>query len=267
MLAWLAWLACGVAHAVDASTWLVDNRAGMRLIAGNPRADARFRAGLEIALVPGWKTYWRYPGDSGVPPRFDFSKSENVKSVAVMWPVPHRHRDESGTTIVYTDDVIFPLRIVAQDPAKPVLLRLKLDYAVCEKLCVPADGEAELLLDGGASSLDAVLTAAEARVPKPAKLGDTAPLAVRAVHREAGGAKPRIVVDVAGPEPVDLFAEGPRPDWALPVPEPVAGAPAGLHRFAFDLDGVPSGVKADGAKLTFTLTSPAGAIEVAAPLD
>ena len=122
--------AAGVAHAADASPWQVDKHAGMRLVAGNPDADARVRAGVEIKLEPGWKTYWRYPGDSGVPPRFDFSKSENVKSVAVMWPAPHRHRDESGTTIVYTDDVIFPLRIVAQDPAKPVLLRLKLDYAL-----------------------------------------------------------------------------------------------------------------------------------------
>ncbi|HLH89255.1 MAG TPA: protein-disulfide reductase DsbD domain-containing protein [Xanthobacteraceae bacterium] len=260
-------LVSGGAHAADASPWQVDKRAGIRLIAGNPHADARFRAGLEIKLEPGWKTYWRYPGDSGVPPRFDFSKSENVRSVAVMWPAPHRHRDESGTTIVYTDDVIFPLRIVAQDAAKPVLLRLKLDYAICEKLCVPADGEAELVLDGGASSLDTALTAAEAQVPKPAKLGDTAPLAVRAVHREAGGAKPRILVDVAGPEPIDLFAEGPTPDWALPVPDPVGGAPAGLHRFALDVDGVPPGAKTDGATLTFTLTSSAGAIEVKAPLD
>jgi DsbC/DsbD-like thiol-disulfide interchange protein len=260
-------LAPCVAHAADASPWQVDKRAGVRMIAGNPHPDARMRAGVEIKLEPGWKTYWRYPGDSGVPPRFDFSKSQNVKSVAVMWPAPHRHRDESGTTIVYTDDVIFPLRIVAQDPAKPVVLRLKLDYALCDKLCVPADGEAELLLDGSASSLDPALTAAEAAVPTRTKLGDTASLAVRAVHRETGGAKPRIVVDVAGPDPIDLFAEGPTPDWALPVPDPVAGAPAGLHRFAFDIDGVPPGVKAEGATLTLTLTSPAGAIEVTAPLD
>jgi DsbC/DsbD-like thiol-disulfide interchange protein len=261
-------LASGVAHAADASSWEVDTRSGVRLIAGNRHAgDTQLRAGVEIKLMPGWKTYWRYPGDSGVPPRFDLSKSQNVKAVTILWPAPHRARDESGTTIVYTDDVIFPLRIVAQDPAKPVRLDLKLEYAVCEKLCVPAEGVAELLLDGGASSLDATLTAAEALVPKRAKLGDTAPLAVRAVRREAGGAKPRIVVDVAGPEPVDLFAEGPTPDWALPVPDPVAGAPAGLHRFAFDIDGVPPGVKADGATLTFTLTSPVGAIEVTAPLD
>jgi DsbC/DsbD-like thiol-disulfide interchange protein len=258
-----AWLT--PARALE-SPWVMGEQVDARLLADHG-ANAPVRAGVEIKLKAGWKTYWRYPGDSGVPPRFDFTGSQNLKSVTIMWPAPHRHHDESGTTIVYTDDVIFPLHVVAQDPGKPVDLRLKLDYAICENLCVPADGEVELRLDGAPSTLDATLTAGEALVPKRAKLGDTAPLAVRAVRRETGGAKPRIVVDVAGPEPVDLFAEGPTPDWALPVPDAVAGAPAGLHRFAFDVDGVPPGVKADGATLTLTLTSPAGAIEVTAPLD
>ena len=261
-------LASGVAHAADASPWQVDTRAGVRLIAGNPHAgDAWLRAGVEIKLMPGWKTYWRYPGDSGVPPRFDFSTSENVKSIAVLWPAPHRLRDESGITIVYTDGVIFPLRIVAQDAAKPVLLRLKLDYAICQKLCVPADAQAELLLDGAPSSHDAALAESEAKVPKPAKLGDAGPVSVRAVRRDASGPKPGIIVDVAGPAPVDLLAEGPTPDWALPLPDPVPGAPAGQQRFAFVIDGVPPGVKPDGAMLTLTLTSGAGAIEVKTPLD
>jgi DsbC/DsbD-like thiol-disulfide interchange protein len=256
------------AHAADASPWDENSNAGVRLIAGSrPAGDPALRAGVEIKIAPGWKTYWRYPGDSGVPPRFDFAESKNVKSIAIAWPAPHRHHDESGTTIVYTDDVIFPLRIVPQDPAQPVRLRLKINYAVCANLCLPADGHAELDLDGAPSSHDAALTAAEAAVPKPARLGDSAPLAVRAVRREAGGDRPRVIVDVAGPDPVDLFAEGPTPEWALPVPEPVAGAPAGLHRFAFVVDGVPPGAKADGALLTFTLTSGAGAVEVKARLD
>lgn len=258
----------GAAYAADASPWDADARAGVRLIAGNRHAgDAGLRAGIEIKLAPGWKTYWRYPGDSGVPPRFDFAELQNVKSIAIEWPAPHRHLDESGATIVYTDDVVFPLRVVPQDPGKPVKLSLKVGYAVCDKLCVPADGHAELLLDGAPSAFDAALTAADAQVPKPAKLGDAAPLAVRAVRREAGGDHPRIIVDVAGPDPVDLFAEGPSPDWALPLPEPIAGAPAGLRRFAFMVDGVPPGAKTEGALLTFTLTSGAGAIEVKAHLD
>jgi len=132
---------------------------------------------------------------------------------------------------------------------------------------VPAEGSAELALDGGASAYDGALAAAEAAVPAPAKLGDGAPLAVRAVRRE-GGDHPRVVVDVAAPSaPIDLFAEGPTPDWALPVPEPAAGAPPGLHRFVFALDGLPPDARPDGATLTLTLVSGAHAIEVAAHLD
>ena len=258
------------ARADDASPWDADARAGMRLIAASPtRAmDNAIRAGIEVKLAPGWKTYWRYPGDSGVPPRFDFAGSQNVKSVAVEWPAPHRFSDDGETTIGYKGNVIFPLRVEPQDAAKPVELHVVLDYAVCEKLCVPAQGRAVLALAAGGSSHDSALAAAEATVPRRAKLGDDAPLAVRTVHRETADGHPRIVVDVAAPDaPIDLFAEGPTADWALPVPAPADGAPPGLHRFVFALDGVPPGASTAGAVLTLTLTSGGKAIEVAAPLD
>jgi DsbC/DsbD-like thiol-disulfide interchange protein len=257
------------AWAADASPWDGDARASLRLVAGSRPNDAMARAGVEIKLAPGWKTYWRYPGDSGVPPRFDFTGSENVKSIEIMWPAPHRLRDESGITIGYKDEVIFPLHILPQDVAKPVRLRLKADYAVCEKICIPAEGRAELLLDGRRSELEQSLAAFEALVPKRAPLGDGAPLAVRAVRRETSGDRARVIVDVAAPGdgPVDLFVEGPTPDWALPVPEPVAGTPAGARRFAFVLDGIPPGARADGALLTFTLVAPSGAVEVSTHLD
>jgi DsbC/DsbD-like thiol-disulfide interchange protein len=257
------------AWCADASPWDGDARGTLRLIAGSRTSDAAARAGIEIRLAPGWKTYWRYPGDSGVPPRFDFAGSQNVKSVEVKWPAPHRLSDESGISIGYKDNVVFPLHIVPQDAAKPVLLRLKADYAICEKMCMPVEGRAELLLDGRRSELDTTLAAFEALVPKRAQVGDAAPLAVRAVRRERGGDRPRVTVDVAAPAsgPVDLFAEGPTPDWALPVPELVAGAPAGLRRFAFVLDGLPPGASADGAVLTLTLVSGTGAVEVSTHLD
>ena len=263
VLATYAALLTAPAGAADASPWATDAHASLRLIAG-----AALRAGIEIRLAPGWKTYWRYPGDSGVPPRFDFAGSENLKSATVAWPAPHRFVDESGSSIGYKQSVIFPLLIVPQDAAKPVRLHLTFDYAICEKQCIPATGEATLALTGEASTHATELAEAEAQVPAPAKLGDSAPLAIRAIRREAGTNRDRIVVDVAAPSTasVDLFAEGPNADWALPLPEPIARGPDGLQRFAFDLDGVPADANIVGANLTLTLVAGQSAIEVTTAL-
>ena len=173
-----------------------------------------------MRLKPGWHTYWRYPGDAGVPPRFDFAGSQNVKSVDVLYPAPQPIPEQGLTAIGYTSDVIWPLAVVPLDRAKPVTLRLKLDYAVCEKLCVPAQGKAELALTGRPASRAGALAEAEARVPKKLALGEGSPLAIKSVRKEDGAARPRVIVDVAAPpgSPVALFAEGPTPDWALPVP-------------------------------------------------
>jgi DsbC/DsbD-like thiol-disulfide interchange protein len=263
--------AAHAAAAEDASRWDGDARSAVRLIAGSSRRGdaAPLRAGVEIRVKPGWHTYWRYPGDAGVPPRFDFTGSQNVKAVDVLWPAPQAIAEEGLTVIGYAADVILPLAVVPQNRAKPVTLRLKLDYAVCEKLCVPAEGRAELMLGGGASSQDAALAAAEARIPKKLALGEGSPLAVRSVGRADGATRPRVIVDVAAPagERVALFVEGPAPDWALPVPAPIEGAPSGAQRFAFDLDGAPPGAKYEGAPLTLTARAGGAAIEVVIRLD
>src|SRR5436190_21090481 len=255
----------------DVSRWDGDARSAARLIAGlQTAAGAPMRAGIEIRLKPGWHTYWRYPGDAGVPPQFDFKASQNVKQVEVLWPAPERLAEVGGLTVIgYAHDLILPLRIVPQDRAKAVVLRVKLDYAVCEKLCVPAAAKSELALRGGPASQDAALAAAEARVPRKVKLGEDGALSIRSVRREDGPDRPRVWVDVAAPmgTMVDLLAEGPTPQWSLPLPTAVDGAPEGLQRFVFELDGMPAGAKAIGATLTLTAVTPKGAIEVATRLD
>src|ERR1039458_7923592 len=104
-----------MARAQDASAWEAEPHAAARLIGGaalQSADEAWLRAGIEIRLDPGWKTYWRYPGDSGVPPTFDFAGSENVKSVTVLWLAPERFADGAGGhSIGYHGDVVFPLRI------------------------------------------------------------------------------------------------------------------------------------------------------------
>jgi len=253
----------------DVTLWDGDARSGMRTIAGaRPAAAAYLRAGVEIRLMRGWHTYWRYPGDAGVPPQFSFEGSRNVKHVDVLWPAPERTVDGGGTSIGYSVGVIFPLRVVPQEAGKPVTLRLRLQYAICEKLCIPAEARSELTLGSGRASQDAALMVAEGRVPKRANLGDSGDLAVRSLRRERGaGSKERVVVDVAGPSGVDLFVEGPNQQWALPVPTPVAGAPPGQQRFVFDLDGAPTGESYQGALLTLTVVAPGRSIEVSTRLD
>jgi DsbC/DsbD-like thiol-disulfide interchange protein len=263
------------ARAQDASDWDAQTHTAARLIAGATvkSADASFlRAGVEIKLDPGWKTYWRDPGDSGVPPTLDFSGSGNVKSVTVLWPAPELFPDGAGgNSIGYADHVILPLHVAPEDAAKPMSLQIKLGYAICGNLCVPVEANLKLPLSGDGAE-ETALEKAEIRVPRRVALGhsdnDGKGLAILAVHREPGDAHERIVVDVAAPAgaPVDLFVEGPTPDWSLPVPQPTGGDGA-TRQFSFDLDGLPPDAKPAGATLTFTAVSPGDAIEVSAHLD
>src|ERR1700753_324355 len=117
------------ARAQDASPWLRDGHSAVRLLAGS-RSGAVLLGGIALQLQPGWKTYWRTPGDSGVPPRFDFSKSENVEAVTVLWPAPQKFDDGAGgLSLGYHDQIVLPLRIVAKSVDKPVTLRAAGDYA------------------------------------------------------------------------------------------------------------------------------------------
>jgi DsbC/DsbD-like thiol-disulfide interchange protein len=240
------------ARAEDASPWQQDGHSAVRLLAGS-RSGAVLLGGMAFQLEPGWKTYWRTPGDSGVPPRFDFSKSENIEAVTVLWPAPTKFDDGAGGhSMGYHDQVVLPLRIVAKNADKPVKLRANINYAVCAKLCIPVEANAELAFTSVASTEDSALLAAIDTVPKPANVGDPNPLTIRDVERDG---KSSVVVDVVTPDTkeVSLFVEGPTPDWALPVPKLLEHSPPGIKRFTFELDGLPPGASPDGAALKLTL--------------
>jgi DsbC/DsbD-like thiol-disulfide interchange protein len=240
------------ARAEDASPWQRDGHSAVRLLAGS-RSGAVLLGGIAVQLQPGWKTYWRTPGDSGVPPRFDFSKSENIEAVTVLWPAPAKFDDGAGGhSMGYHDQVVLPLRIVAKNADKPVTLRAGINYAVCEKICIPVEANAELGFTSVASTEDSALFAALDTVPKPASIGDPNPLTIRDVKRDG---KSSVLVDVVTPDTrqINLFVEGPTPDWALPVPTPLEKSPPGVKRFLFELDGLPPGADPAGAALKLTL--------------
>ncbi|HEX3708372.1 MAG TPA: protein-disulfide reductase DsbD domain-containing protein [Pseudolabrys sp.] len=271
----IAAAACGLAlmlvapaQADGESPWVEDLHSALRLIGGNNASGAAsLRAGIQLRLQPGWHTYWRYPGDSGVPPRFSFPSSDNVASVKVLYPAPHAYSDEAGVIIGYKGGVIFPLRIVPRDKAKPVVLNLKAEYAICDKLCVPVEASVQLTLSGATSDSEALLASAEASVPKEIPAGT---VGLKAHIASDHKVKPLVFVDLKAPtgKPVEIFVEGPSAEWALPIPKPAPGAPPGHQYFGFELDGLPPGVDPRGPfELTFTIVGDGPPVQAKTHLD
>jgi DsbC/DsbD-like thiol-disulfide interchange protein len=150
-VALLVALACGLGAAPSraeeapplASDWVKVAGSRVRLIAGGGYA------GVEIELEDGWKTYWRSPGEAGgVPPSFDWSKSENLESAEVRYPAPKRLVDKGGATVGYKGHVIFPVKLRLQGPTEPVTLRLAVSYGICKDICVPGEAELSLAVPG-----------------------------------------------------------------------------------------------------------------------
>jgi DsbC/DsbD-like thiol-disulfide interchange protein len=238
------------------SDWAVDLQSRLRLLLV-PGEDGELAGGVEIALEPGWHTYWRAPGEAGIPPQLDFSGSENVASLEVHYPVPERYDDGASLSLVYFDQVVFPLSVVPADPARPVRLRLNALYGVCEVVCIPARAEASVMLAPGAPDDPlARVTIREARrsVPGPPIAGR---LAVEQI-RLAGEAL-EIAVTVPPEGPVDLFAEGPA-DWYLGQPKLVS-RDASTARFRLSLAGMPADSRPQGR--TFRFVAVAGGEAVA----
>ena len=117
--------------------------------------------------------------------------------MTVLWPAPMKFDDGAGGhSLGYHDQIVLPLRIVAKNADKPVTLRADIDYAVCEKICIPVKADAELPFTSVASTEDSALFAALDTVPKPANIGDPNPLTIRDVKRDG---KSTVLVDVVSP--------------------------------------------------------------------
>jgi DsbC/DsbD-like thiol-disulfide interchange protein len=260
-----------MAWAQDASAWDAGRHSAARLIAGSiiKTDETTFlRAGVELRLDAGWRTYWRDPGDSGIPPTFDFTGSQNIKSVTILWPALERFPDGAGGFANgYKGNVILPLRVIPLDTATSSSIHLKFGYDICENMCVPA--EADLALDlTGSDAEEAAIERAELRVPRPVPLGNSKGLAIRSVHHQRGDGYDRVTVEVAAPEgaPVNFFVEGSTPGWSLSLPK-LTGVDLGTRWFTFDLENLPADANAESAVFTFTAVSGDDAIEVATHLD
>jgi DsbC/DsbD-like thiol-disulfide interchange protein len=103
--------------------------------------DGQQIAAIRFTLTPGWHTYWRSPGDAGVPPRFDWAGSANLRSVAYLWPAPEVIEQNGLRTLGFTGSLVLPLEVMPADDGQPVQLNGRIDLGVCETICVPVSVE------------------------------------------------------------------------------------------------------------------------------
>lgn len=269
----LACLQTGTALPVlAAETDWQDNLGGKaRIISSGPIDPETLAADLaiQIELKDGWKTYWRTPGDSGIPPDFDFSRSSNLKDFKILWPAPQSFHDDYGYSIGYKHSVILPVRAVAKNKILPMVVDLTMRYGVCERICVPVENKFSLVITR--SSRDhqtsaALIKQATKTVPAPA-LGD-APLAVTGVVKDEASKPENLIVTtrVSGTSnKTELFIEGPKA-WYFPLPKKTSEAD-GVIKWSISLADVPKADALSGKYVTFTLVDGKQAVEQVWHLD
>ena len=281
-------MACvGRCRAAEATAWVTGTHSSARLIeaaAPNP-ADAAgesslapFLAGIEVRLAPHFITYWRDPGDAGVPPSFDVSASTNLKSAEVRYPAPERLDEAGAEAFGYANAVVFPIWVTPLDPAQPVTLAVGFDYAACYDICLPVRAALRLTLDGSPSAEGSRVEAALAAVPRRAQLDAAGPLP-RILNVRPDPSAPageRYTVEAAARETSGtLFVEAPE-GWAYAAGAPVDGnaasrepPPPGAQRLLFPVKRLdaPKGQSRPTAPVTLTLVTPSGAVEVPVQLD
>ncbi|MGB3556770.1 MAG: protein-disulfide reductase DsbD domain-containing protein, partial [Jannaschia sp.] len=149
---------------------------------GVGEGSATLAAGLHLTLAAGWKTYWRSPGEVGLPPDLSWDGSVNVADVALDYPAPTRFTAFEIENFGYADEVVFPLTVTLAEPGAAARLDLRADLLVCAEICVPET--VEIVLDlpagGGVDAAGAALLSDwVARVPVP---GAEAGLRIERAH-------------------------------------------------------------------------------------
>ncbi len=128
-----------------------DDMVRVSVLPGWRDADGTHMAALRFEMADGWKTYWRAPGEAGIPPRFDWRGSRNLGAVEILWPTPQQTTTNGMRTIGYEHDLILPVRLTPARAGEPITLSADLEIGICSDICVPVDTwvHLDLPLDGG----------------------------------------------------------------------------------------------------------------------
>lgn len=250
-----------VSQAAAASSEWQDLGGGQaRLLANLDPITNKVSGVIEVKLKKGWSTYWRYPGSSGIPPKFDFTKSQAFSFTDVKFPTPklvNAHR-ENGAYAGYKSKVLFPFEAEMLSTAGGKI-NLDLFIGLCEQICIPAQAEMQINAnDLFQSDPNAVQTISFAKIHIPKeqsadeiildiKLKDTKKLHIKTKHKKSYG-KPA------------LFVEGPN-DWYL-TPAQLMSEEEDYALFELDVSQVPEGTDILAQKLKYTLATGSSGIEI-----
>jgi DsbC/DsbD-like thiol-disulfide interchange protein len=219
-----------------------------------------YLAGVEVELAQGWKTYWRMPGDAGVPPMFDWSKSVNTAAITVLYPAPMRLQEPAAQTVGYKSSVMFPVEVKPLDAAKPVVLDLQMELGICRDICIPGEVQLSLTIPPSGLSGASPVKAWRERVPRPQPARGAGDPELKGVTATLDGPSPRLLVEVAfpgGSKDADVFIEAPEGLY-VPMTKRLPDGPGGIARFEADLSRVDAH-DLKGKQLTLTLVGDGGA--------
>jgi len=132
-----ALFALALPAAPAAADGTLDNLVRIDVLDGGMTPRGTYQAALRLTLSDGWKTYWRAPGDSGIPPHFDWHGSRNVGDVSITWPTPHVFDQDGLRSIGYKNQLVLPVEITPAKPGRPVRLRGEMEFGLCKDVCIP----------------------------------------------------------------------------------------------------------------------------------
>jgi suppressor for copper-sensitivity B len=267
-LAVLLALAVGVPDArAAASSWWNSDQGSVRLIAESDFAGDRdtLKFGLQFRMKPGWKIYWRSPGDAGFPPRPNWAGSRNMARTKIQWPAPVRFSVLGLETLGYKGETVLPLTVALFEPGKGVSLNGRVAFLACAEICIPYEAVVSLALPKGPenSSREAgLIETFAARVPSRDENSG-----LRIERAEIAGSGPRQVIQLAlaadrALQRPDIYTEGPSGfGFARPVIRLSEDRLSALMRISVRATGKNKGASLAGRKLTFTLVDGDRAIE------
>lgn len=164
-------LSLALAAPVAVSAGPVDDIVRLDMLPGWRAEDGTQMAGFRISLAPGWKTYWRAPGEAGIPPQVNWSGSENVGDAAFHWPVPEIFQIGGFETYGYSDQVVLPVEIAPARTGAPMRIAGQLEIGVCQDVCVPVMLDFSVDLPTGARRDPTLALALADRAKTPAEAG------------------------------------------------------------------------------------------------